>query len=115
MAQIMDFPTSESLCVGIGMVGRGVGTVRSVCVVRDLGDQHLETMRHRFRQRTYTSPPSPAQKQTAANLITRLSKRILYHRLNMEMDLQSLFGPNVHSCTLPAFRLIYDGAISQPR
>jgi hypothetical protein len=47
------------------------------------------------------------------------------HRLNMEVDLQSLFGLHVHSCThwlrplnptrLPAVGLIYEGAIGQPR
>jgi hypothetical protein len=48
----------------------------------------------------------------------------LNHRLNMELDLQSLFGLHVHSCTHwlrprnplppPAFGLIYEGAIGQP-
>jgi hypothetical protein len=43
----------------------------------------------------------------------------------MELDLQSLFGLHVHSCTHwlrprnplhhPAFGLIYEGAIGQPR
>jgi hypothetical protein len=42
----------------------------------------------------------------------------------MELDLQSLFGLRVHSCTdwlrpgnppSPAFGLIYEGAIGQPR
>jgi hypothetical protein len=42
----------------------------------------------------------------------------------MELDLQSLFGLHVHSCThwlradtpqTPAFGLIYEGAIGQPR
>jgi hypothetical protein len=50
------------------------------------------------------------------------------HRLNMELDLQSLFGlhcmsRDAHSCThwlrprtpLPAFGLVYEGAIGQPR
>jgi hypothetical protein len=45
------------------------------------------------------------------------------NRLNMELDLQSLFGLHVivHSCThwlrphTPAFGLIYEGAIGQPR
>jgi hypothetical protein len=46
------------------------------------------------------------------------------HRLNMELDLQILFGLHVHSCThwmrprnspSPQFRLIYEGAIGQPR
>ncbi len=49
------------------------------------------------------------------------------HRLNMEVDLQSLFGLHVHSCTVligldpatpplpPAFGLIYEGAIGQQR
>jgi hypothetical protein len=48
------------------------------------------------------------------------------HRLNMELDLQSLFGLHVHSCTRwlrprnpsphpSAFGLIYEGAIGQPR
>jgi hypothetical protein len=47
------------------------------------------------------------------------------HRLNMELDLQSLFGLHVHSCPHwlrhrhshhpPAFGLIYEGAIGQPR
>jgi hypothetical protein len=45
------------------------------------------------------------------------------HRLNMKLDLQSLFGLHVHSCTLwlrprnplpLAFGLIYEGAIGQP-
>jgi hypothetical protein len=50
-------------------------------------------------------------------------------RLNMELDLQSLFGLHVHSCSYwlrprnattplppyPAFGLIYEGAIGQPR
>ncbi len=44
--------------------------------------------------------------------------------LSMELDLQSLFGLHVHSCTHwlrprnpppPAFGLIYEGAIGQPR
>jgi hypothetical protein len=49
----------------------------------------------------------------------------LAHRLNMELDLQSLFGLLVHSCThwlrpatilpAPAFGLIDEGAIGQPR
>ncbi len=41
----------------------------------------------------------------------------------MELDLQSLFGLHVHSCTIgwdpvtlpPAFGLIYEGAFGQPR
>jgi hypothetical protein len=39
------------------------------------------------------------------------------HRLNMELDLQNLFGLLVHSCTHwhplppPAFELIYEGAM----
>jgi hypothetical protein len=41
------------------------------------------------------------------------------HRINMELDLQSLFGLRVHSCIHwlrdPAFGLIYEGAIGQPR
>jgi hypothetical protein len=48
------------------------------------------------------------------------------HRLNIELDLQSLFGLHVHSCThwlhetpsistTPAFGLIYESAIGQPR
>jgi hypothetical protein len=46
------------------------------------------------------------------------------HRLNMELDLQSLFGLHVHSYahwlrpsnhTPLAFELIYEGAIGQPR
>jgi hypothetical protein len=47
------------------------------------------------------------------------------HRLNMELDLQSLFGLHVHSCThwlrppqLPpshAFGLIYEGAIGKAK
>jgi hypothetical protein len=41
------------------------------------------------------------------------------HSFNMELDLQSLFGLHVHSCTPqpppPAFGLIYEGAIGQPR
>ncbi len=53
--------------------------------------------------------------------------KALTHRLNMELDLQSLFGLHVHSCTHllrprktlppspPAFGLIYEGAIGQPR
>jgi hypothetical protein len=40
------------------------------------------------------------------------------HTLNMELDLQSLFGLHVNSCTpqpLPlVFGLIYEGAIGQP-
>jgi hypothetical protein len=46
-------------------------------------------------------------------------------RLNVDLDLQSLFGLYVHSCTdwlrphnpppYPAFGLIYEGAIGQPR
>ncbi len=49
----------------------------------------------------------------------------LVHSLNMELDLQSLFGLHVHSCIHwlrprnlpppPAFGLIYEGAIGQPR
>ena len=46
-----------------------------------------------------------------------------YQRLNMELDLQSFFGIQVKSCThcipqppnLPAFGLICEGAIGQPR
>jgi hypothetical protein len=43
------------------------------------------------------------------------------HMLNMELDLQSLFGLRVHSCTHwlrpppHAFGLIYEGAIGHPR
>ncbi len=43
------------------------------------------------------------------------------HRLNMELYIQILFGLYVHSCTdwlglpPPAFWLIYEGAIGQPR
>ncbi len=44
------------------------------------------------------------------------------HRLNIELDLLSLFGLHVHSCTHwlrtpppPAFGLIYGGPIGQPR
>jgi hypothetical protein len=43
------------------------------------------------------------------------------HRLKMELDLQSSFGLHVHSCThwhpppSPAFGLIYEGAMGQPR
>jgi hypothetical protein len=46
------------------------------------------------------------------------------HRLNRELDLQSLLGLHVHSCTHwliphnphpPAFGLIYEGGIGQPR
>ncbi len=46
------------------------------------------------------------------------------HRLNMELDLQSLFGLHVHSCAHwlgpripppPALGLIYEGAVGQPR
>jgi hypothetical protein len=50
----------------------------------------------------------------------------LKHKLNMELDLRSLFGLYVHCCTHwlrprnppplpPALGLIYEGAISQPR
>jgi hypothetical protein len=48
----------------------------------------------------------------------------LEHRLNMELDLQNLFGLHVHNCTHwlrprnplpPAFGLIYEGTIGQPR
>ncbi len=48
--------------------------------------------------------------------------KIVWHRLNMELDLQSLFG--LLCCThwlrprnspLPAFGLIYEGAIGQQR
>jgi hypothetical protein len=49
----------------------------------------------------------------------------LAHRLNIEIDLQSLFGLHGHSCTHwlrhrtppppPLFRLIYEGAIGRPR
>ncbi len=47
-------------------------------------------------------------------------KKASGHRLNMELDLQSLFGHRVHSCTYchwlrlpppPAFGLIYEGAL----
>jgi hypothetical protein len=59
-------------------------------------------------------------------LLTPLSLTVSYwHRLNMELDLQSLFGLQVHSCTHwlrpsnpsppPAFGLTYEGAIGQPR
>ncbi len=47
------------------------------------------------------------------------------HRLNMGLDLRSLFGLHVHSCTHwlrprnspppPSFGLIYEGAIGQNR
>jgi hypothetical protein len=44
------------------------------------------------------------------------------NRINIELDLQSLFGLHVYSCThwlrphnSPAFGLIYVGAIGQPR
>jgi hypothetical protein len=48
------------------------------------------------------------------------------HKLNMKLDLQSLFGLHVYSCIHwlrprnptpppPAFGLIYEGAIGQPR
>ncbi len=48
------------------------------------------------------------------------------HRLNMELDLQSLFGLHVHSTAAligwdpaiplpPALGLLYEGAIGQPR
>jgi hypothetical protein len=46
------------------------------------------------------------------------------HGLNMELDLQSLFGLHVHSRLAetpqptplpPAFGLIYEGAVGQPR
>jgi hypothetical protein len=49
------------------------------------------------------------------------------HRLNMELDLRSLFGLHVHSCThwmiprpatpppSPTFGLIFEVAIGQPR
>jgi hypothetical protein len=52
---------------------------------------------------------------------------ISYHRLNMDLDLQSLFGLHVHRCThwprplnpppppKSAYWLIYGGAIGQPR
>jgi hypothetical protein len=49
---------------------------------------------------------------------------VVTHRLNMELDLQSLFGLHVHSCTHqlrtrnpppPSFGLIYERAIGQPR
>ncbi len=49
----------------------------------------------------------------------------LYHRLNLELDLQSLFGLLVYSCTQwlrpwisplpPSFGLIYEATIDQPR
>ncbi len=48
--------------------------------------------------------------------IEYLATEILFHRLNIELDFQSLFGLHVHSCTrwmrprnphLPAVRLIY--------
>jgi hypothetical protein len=46
------------------------------------------------------------------------------HRLNMKLGLQRLFGLHVHSCTHwlrprnphpPAFGLVYEAAIGQPR
>jgi hypothetical protein len=44
------------------------------------------------------------------------------HRLNMELDLQSLCGLHVHSCTTwlkpctpPAFGLIFEGALGQTK
>jgi len=58
-------------------------------------------------------------------IINRLCDNLLSidqkHRLNMELDLQSLFGLHVHSCTHWPLRhphffgLIYEGAIGQPR
>jgi hypothetical protein len=54
-------------------------------------------------------------------------EEMVEHRLNMELDLQSLFGLHEHSCTqwqrprnppspsARALGLIYEGAIGQPR
>ncbi len=70
--------------------------------------------------------------KVSSNSITRLSGlgltrkyRHTYCGFNMELDLQSLFGLHVHSCTHwlrprnspppPAIGLIYEGAIGQPR
>jgi hypothetical protein len=56
-------------------------------------------------------------------IIFALSLRVTY-RLNIELDLRSLFGLHVHSCTHwlrarnlppPAFGLKYEGAIGEPR
>ncbi len=53
----------------------------------------------------------------------RLTSKSDNQRLNMELDLQTLFGIHVHSVThwlrtlppSPAFGLIYEDAIRQPR
>jgi hypothetical protein len=58
----------------------------------------------------------------------RRGDETIKHRLRMELNLQSLFGLHVLSCTRwlrprnsppstppPAFGLIYEGAIGQPR
>jgi hypothetical protein len=69
-------------------------------------------------------PPSALSYGTFFELLFVL-RVCLTHRFNMELDLQSLFGLHVHSCTHwlrpryaplpPAFGLIYEGAIGQPR
>jgi hypothetical protein len=65
-----------------------------------------------------------------ASLVADEKVYIFNHRLNMELDVQSLFGLHVHRCTHrgcdpatppppppppPPFGLIYEGAIGQPR
>jgi hypothetical protein len=72
----------------------------------------------------------PVVTANSYSIDTKFSKPVmcLTHWLNMELDLQSLFGlhGDVHSCLYPlaetpqlppppAFRLIYEGAIGQPR
>jgi hypothetical protein len=59
-------------------------------------------------------------------LVRHAQYEAFYRRLHMELDLQSLFGLHVHCAQLysldlatrplpPAFGLIFEGAIGQPR
>ncbi len=77
-------------------------------------------------------PSKPRRRRAAAHAPPRsqtTSVKVRNHRLNMELDLQSLFGLHVHSCTHllrprnsppplalpPAFGLIYESPFGQPR
>ncbi len=77
------------------------------------------------RIRRAICPPSVLSYGTVFELLSRVLRVCLTHRLNMELDLRSLFGllctavligwdPATHPFP-PAFGLIYEGAIGLPR
>jgi len=114
----------------LGVLWSGVGGVVAQQVQGDRQQllHHAVVRYERAQARVLLQEPLHNWEQSGFKpvLVIRLNFSFrLAHRLNMEVDLQSLFGLHVHSCTHwlrprnsthpPALELVYEGAIGQPR